>query len=57
MEIRALKNFCGTITMSKGEVRECKETEVVKDLLKVGYIEKVRKTKNESKCTHAGVHS
>lgn len=49
MEIRALKNFCGTITMSKGEVRECEETEVVKDLLKVGYIGKVRKTKNESK--------
>ena len=58
MKIMALKSFCGTLTMTQGEVREYSDETVLSDLLKAGYIEEVpaeqssrRKAvkKNESK--------
>ena len=42
MKIRALKNFVGTINMVKGEVIDCEDKVVVNDLVKAGYVEKVK---------------
>ena len=56
MKIRAIENFSGLISMTKGEERELNNELLLKDLLKAGYIEEVapvqpkkRGTKNESK--------
>lgn len=38
---KALVSFSGLINMTKGEVREIKDKEIIKDLLKAGYIEEV----------------
>ena len=38
MAYRALRSFSGIVTMGKGEVREINNEEVVKDLLRAGYI-------------------
>ena len=38
MAYRALRSFSGIVTMVKGEVREINNEEVVKDLLRAGYI-------------------
>lgn len=55
MQVRAKVNFSGLISMSKGEERELNNELLLKDLLKVGYIEEVaplqqkkRGAKNES---------
>lgn len=42
MKIRALKSFCGTLTMAQGDVREYSNEAVLSDLLKAGYIEEVQ---------------
>ena len=42
---RAKVGFSGLISMKKNEVREIKDKEIVKDLLKAGYIEEVKPTK------------
>lgn len=39
---RALVSFCGLIAMAEGDVRDIANKEVVKDLLKAGYIEEVK---------------
>lgn len=44
---RAKIGFSGLITMKKNEVREIKNKNIVKDLLKAGYIEEVKPTKSE----------
>lgn len=41
MKIRALKSFCGALTMAQGDVREYSDETVLSDLLKAGYIEEV----------------
>ena len=46
---KALKSFCGIVTMYKGEIKEIKDKEIVNDLLKAGYIEKVTQTKRTKK--------
>lgn len=38
MAYRALKTFSGRVSMVKNEVREISDQEVVKDLLRAGYI-------------------
>ena len=38
MAYRALRSFSGLVTMVKGEVREIADEEIVKDLLRAGYI-------------------
>ena len=42
---RAIRGFSGLITMKKNEVKEIKDKELVKDLLKAGYIEEVKPAK------------
>ena len=56
MRIRAVENFSGLISMSKGEERELDNELLLADLLNAGYIEEVapvqpkkRGAKNESK--------
>ncbi len=44
---KALVSFSGKISMSKGQVKEIADKEVVKDLLEAGYIEEVKSTKKE----------
>ena len=42
---KALISFSGLINMSKDEVKEIKDKEIIKDLLKAGYIEEVKPVK------------
>jgi hypothetical protein len=42
MKIEALKSFCGALSMSEGEVRECSNETVLADLLAAGYVREVR---------------
>lgn len=44
---KALITFSGKISMVKDEVREIKDKEIIKDLLKAGYIEEVKSTKKK----------
>lgn len=44
---KALVGFSGLINMRKDEVREIKDKEIIKDLLKAGYIEEVKSTKKD----------
>ena len=44
---KALISFSGKISMSKGQVKEIKDKEIIKDLLKAGYIEEVKTTKKK----------
>lgn len=39
---KALKSFCGRVTMHKGETRELTDKTVITDLLRAGYIEEVQ---------------
>ena len=41
MEYRALKSFAGAVSMRRNEVKEIKDQEVVKQLLRGGLIEAV----------------
>lgn len=42
MKVKALVSFAGIVTMAKGEEREIKDSYVLKDLLRVGYVEEVK---------------
>ena len=42
---RAIRGFSGLIHMRKNEVKEIKDKELVKDLLKAGYIVEVKPEK------------
>lgn len=44
---KALISFSGKVSMSKGQVKEIKDKEIIKDLLKAGYIEEVKTTKKK----------
>ena len=39
MAYKALKSFSGVVSMRKGEIKDINDQEVVKDLLRAGYIE------------------
>lgn len=41
MVCKALVSFSGIVSMRRGEVKDIKDQEVVKDLLRAGYIEEV----------------
>lgn len=43
---KALKSFCGKVSMKKGETKDIDDKNVIEDLLNAGYIEEI---KNESK--------
>lgn len=47
MMYQALVGFSGAISMSRGEVAEIKDKNLVADLTKAGYIEAVEKPKKE----------
>lgn len=47
---KALIGFSGKISMSKGQIKEIQDKEIIKDLLKAGYIEEVKPVK-ETKLT------
>ena len=42
-EYKALKTFTGKVVMATGEVKEITDPVAVKDLLRAGYIEEVKK--------------
>lgn len=46
MEYRALVSFSGLVSMRRGEVREIKDKNIVKDLLRAKYIEPLEKKEN-----------
>lgn len=48
MEYRALKSFAGVISMRRNEVKEIKDQELVKQLLRGGLIEEVGGDKPKS---------
>ncbi len=58
MAYRALKTFTGRVSMVKNEVREIEDPEVVKDLVRAGYIEdlsaKQKAANKSSKSTKKG---
>lgn len=45
MKYRALTSFSGLLSMSLGDVREISDKDIVKDLLKAGYIEELKEMK------------
>ena len=48
MAYKALKSFAGVISMRRNEVKEIKDQEVVKDLLRAGLIEDIGGDKPKS---------
>ena len=54
MRIKALESFSGAFSMHKGEIRECEDKEVIKDLLQAGYIEEVKTEKQPKKDVKSG---
>lgn len=51
MKVRALESFSGVFSMYKGEVKECSDKTILRDLLNCKYIEEVE----EKKSTRKGV--
>ena len=50
MLYRALKTFCGKVTMHKGQEKAITDESVVADLIRAGYIEEVKpQKKNKEK--------
>jgi len=45
---KALKSFCGVVSMEKGEEKVIYDQRIVSDLIKAGYIEEIA-AKTESK--------
>ena len=45
MKYRALKSFCGQISMAVDDVREIPDKSIAQDLKKAGYIEEVKAEK------------
>lgn len=39
MKVRALRSFSGMASMSRGQIADLADTDVVKDLLRAGYVE------------------
>lgn len=39
MLVRAKVNFSGAVSMSEGDVRDIKDSYILKDLIKAGYVE------------------
>ena len=41
MIVKALRSFSGALPMRKGDIRDIQNEDVLNDLLKVGYVEKM----------------
>lgn len=54
MKYRALTSFVGLESMSKGEVKELTNNDIISDLLNCGYIEMVEPDKKTVKKTVKG---
>lgn len=46
---KALKSFCGKVSMHKDETRELTDKAVISDLVRAGYIEEVQPAKKSKK--------
>lgn len=53
MLCKALKSFVGLESMRRGEVKDITDADIIKDLLKAGYIEAVEDKKPASKPSKA----
>lgn len=51
MKVEALVNFCGVLSMVKGEVRECNNEIALANLIAAGYIKEVRADPDQKKTT------
>ena len=49
MTVRALVSFTGIVSMAKGREYEIEDKDLVKELLKAGYVEEVEKKKSPKK--------
>lgn len=49
MKYKAVVSLCGKISMARGDVKEIEDKEIVKDLLKAGYIVEVPEEKKKAK--------
>lgn len=49
MKYKALISFTGKVSMGMGEERELSDKEIIKDLLKAGYIKEMKETKPRKK--------
>lgn len=47
MKVKALKSFCGVISMNEGEVREVSDLNLVFDLVNAGLVENTEKKTEE----------
>lgn len=47
MKVKALKSFCGVISMNEGEVREVSDLNLVSDLVNAGLVENAEKKTEE----------
>lgn len=47
MKVKALVSFAGAFSMYEGEEKECSNKAILQDLLKAGYIEKVKVKENK----------
>ena len=48
MKIKALVSFSGAFSMYKGEIRECDDELILKDLLLAKYVEEVKEKPKKS---------
>ena len=48
MEYKAFVSFSGLVSMRKGEVKDIKDKEIAKDLLRAKYIEPLERKKKTS---------
>ena len=47
MKVKAIKSFCGVISMNEGEVREVSDLNLVSDLVNAGLVENDEKKTEE----------
>lgn len=44
---KALKSFCGKVSMKKGEIKELNDNEIINDLVNAGLIEEIKENKTK----------
>ncbi len=47
MLVRALKPFCGLVSMAQGEVAKISDLKIAKDLIQAGLVEEIKETKKK----------
>lgn len=51
MKVKAVKSFCGIVSMNEGEVKEVSDLSLVNDLISSGLVESTEKAKEKPKTT------